>query len=71
MQNIQNKIVARFKVYEKIVQLSDNNLYQLEHCPGKRTKKFRQIKYNEKRKAFYINGQLVTKNRLIQLRIKP
>jgi len=68
MQNIENKIIAKFKIYDKIVQLSDNNLYQLQHCPRKRTKTFRKLKYNEKRNAFYINGQLVNKNRLIKLR---
>jgi site-specific DNA-adenine methylase len=71
MQNIENKIIAKFKIYDKIVQLNDNNLYQLQHCPCKRTKTFRKLKYNEKRNAFYINGQLITKNRLIKLRIKP
>jgi len=68
MQNIENKITARFKIYENIVCLNDGMLYQLSHCPAKRTKIFRKLRYNEKRKAYYINGQLVTKNRLITLR---
>ena len=68
MQNIENKITARFKIYENIVCLNDGFLYQLEHCPRKRTKTFRKLTYNEKRKAYYINGQLVTKTRLTTLR---
>jgi len=68
MQSIENKITTIFKIYENIVCLSDGFLYQLEHCPKKRTKVFRKLTYNEKRKAYYINGQLVTKNRLTTLR---
>jgi hypothetical protein len=68
MQNIENKIVVRFKVYH-IVCLNDGLLYQLEHCPSKRTKVFRKLTYNEKRNAYYINGQLVTRKRLNLLKI--
>jgi len=68
MQNIENKITTRFKIYENIVCLNNGFLYQLEHCPRKRTKTFRKLTYNEKRKAYYINSQLVTKNRLTTLR---
>ena len=74
MQNIKNKIlnkvVMRFKIYENIVCLNDGLLYQLEHCPAKRTKLFRKLTYNEKRNAYYINGQLVTRKRLNNLAIK-
>lgn len=70
MQNIENKIIIRFKIYNNIVCLNDGLLYQLEHCPKKRTKVFRKLTYNEKRKSYYINGQLVTKKRLIKLKIK-
>lgn len=70
MQSIENKITARFKIYDHIVCLNDGFLYQLEHCPKKRTKSFRKLRYNEKRKAYYINGQLVSKNRLIKLKVK-
>ena len=74
MQNIKNKIlnkvVMRFKIYENIVCLNDGLLYQLEHCPDKRTKLFRKLTYNEKRNAYYINGQLVTRKRLNNLAIK-
>ena len=52
MQNIKNKIVIRFKIYENIVCLNDGLLYQLEHCPSKRTKVFRKLTYNEKRNAY-------------------
>jgi DNA repair ATPase RecN len=69
MQLPKNKTVtATFKIYENIVCLNDGFLYQLEHCPLKRTKTFRKLTYNEKRKAYYINGQLVTKTRLTTLR---
>ena len=70
MQNIKNKIVIRFKIYENIVCLNDGLLYQLEHCPSKRTKVFRKLTYNEKRNAYYINGGLVTRKRLNNLAIK-
>lgn len=49
---------------------NDGFLYQLEHCSKKRTKVFRKLTYNEKRSAYYINGQLVSKNRLKKLAIK-
>ena len=70
MQNIENKIIIRFKIYNNIICLNDGLLYQLEHCPKKRTKVFRKLTYNAKRKSYYINGQLVTKKRLIKLKIK-
>lgn len=70
MQSIENKITTRFKIYDHIVCLNDGLLYQLEHCPGKRTKVFRKLTYNEKRKAYYINGQLVTQKRLKKLAVK-
>ena len=69
MQNIENKIIIRFKIYNNIVCLNDGFLYQLAHCPKKRTKVFRKLTYNEKRQSYYINGQLVTKKRLIKLKI--
>ena len=70
MQSIEKQITATFKIYDKIVLLDDGLLYQLQHCPRKRTKVFRKLTFNEKRKAYYINGTLVTKKRLIKLIIK-
>lgn len=67
MQNIKNKIVMRFKIYQNIVCLNDELLYQLEHCPKKRTKIFRKLTYKKKRNAWYINSQLVTRTRLLKL----
>lgn len=64
------EIQFRFKIYDNIVCLHYGLLYQLEHCPRKRTKVFRKLTYNEKRKAYYINGQLVTRKRLEKLLIK-
>lgn len=68
MQNIENKIVAKFNIYENIVCLNDGLLYQLAHCPAKRTKIFRKLTYNEKRNGWYINGQLVSRKRLEKLK---
>lgn len=71
MQLPKNKIITnKFKIYDYIVCLNDGFLYQLEHCPKKRTKVFRKLTYNEKRNSYYINGQLVSKNRLKKLAIK-
>lgn len=68
MQNIENKITAKFKLYPYIVCLNDGFLYQLEHCPKKRTKTFRKLTYNDNRKGYYINGKLVSKKRLKELK---
>jgi len=57
-----------FKLYPHIVCLHNGLLYQLEHCPKKRTKVFRKLTYNEKRNSYYINGQLVTRIRLEKLK---
>lgn len=62
-------VIHTFKIYPYIVCLSDGLLYQLEHCPSKRTKVFRKLTYNEKRNAYYINGVLVTKKRLNKLKL--
>lgn len=66
---INYEIQFTFKLYPNIVCLHDGFLYQLAHCTGKRTKVFRKLTYNEKRKAYYINGGLVTKKRLNNLKI--
>jgi len=68
MQITENQIQFRFKLYNNIVCFHDGLLYQLEHCPRKRTKIFRKLTYNEKRNAYYINGQLVTRKRLEKLK---
>jgi DNA repair ATPase RecN len=74
MQTIESKAIKkvfmRFKIYENIVCLNDGLLYQLQHCPSKRTKVFRKLTYNEKRNAYYINGQLVTRKRLENLAVQ-
>jgi DNA repair ATPase RecN len=70
MQNIKNKIVIRFKIYENIVCLNDGLLYQLQHNGKIRTKIFRKLTYNEKRDSYYINGQLVTRKRLNNLAVE-
>lgn len=70
MQLIEKQITATFRIYDKIVLLNDGFLYQLQHCPRKRTKVFRKLTFNEKRKAYYINGSLVTKKRLKNLIVR-
>lgn len=70
MQVSENQIQFRFKIYDNIVCLNDGLLYQLAHCTRKRTKVFRKLTYNVKRNAYYINGGLVSKNRLEKLK-KP
>jgi len=68
MQISENQIQFRFKFYPYIICKYDGLLYQISHCPRKRTKVFRKLTYNEKRNAYYINGQLVTRKRLEKLR---
>jgi len=69
MQLSENQVQFRFKIYDKIVCLNDGFLYQLAHCPRKRTKVFKKLSFNSKRNAFYINGQLVTRKRLEKLKL--
>lgn len=69
MTNYQ--IQYKFKLFQNIVCLHDGLLYQLEHCPKKRTKAFRKLTYNEKRNAYYINSQMVARKRLDKLKFKP
>ncbi len=59
------KITARFKFYPYIVCGEDRNLYQLPHFRGKRTLNFRKIKYNKERNGYSINGNWVSRNRMI------
>jgi len=68
IKKIENQIQFTFKLYPNIVCLRNGLLYQLEHCPKKRTKVFRKLTYNEKRNAYYINGGLVTRKRLEKLK---
>lgn len=68
MQLAENQIQFRFKLYQNIVCLHDGLLYQLTHCPNKRTKVFKKLTYNKKRNAYYINGSLVTRKRLEKLK---
>ena len=69
MQLLEKHILYRFKIYENIICKTDGFLYQLEHCPKKRTKVFRKLTYNAKRESYYINGQLVAKTRLNKLKL--
>ena len=71
MQISENQIQFRFKLYPYIICKYDGLLYQLDHCHGKRTKIFRKLTFNEKRKSYYINGQLVTKKKLEKLKSQP
>jgi DNA repair ATPase RecN len=68
MQTTNYQIQYYCKLYPNIVCLHNDFLYQLEHCPKKRTKVFRKLTYNKKRNAYYINGVLVTRKRLEKLK---
>ena len=68
MQLLEKHILYKFKIYVNIICKTDGLLYQLEHCPNKRTKVYRQLTYNQKRDSFYINGGLVTRKRLEKLK---
>jgi hypothetical protein len=67
---MQLTITQTFKFFPYIVCMNDGMLYQFQHCPGKRTKDFRKVTFNHKRKAYYINGQLVSRIKLERLAIK-
>jgi uncharacterized C2H2 Zn-finger protein len=57
-------VKARFKFYPYIICNDKEELWQLPHCTGKRTKEYRKIKYVAKRKAYIINGAYVSKKRM-------
>lgn len=59
-------IKARFKIYDHIVCNDKKELWELGNC-RKRTKNLRKLTYNEKRKAYRINSQWVSKKRLYKL----
>ena len=58
---------ARFKLYEYIICNDKRELWQLEFCKNNRTQYLHQLTYNDKRKAYRINSQWVTKKRLKKL----
>jgi len=61
-------VKARFKIYKHIICNDKKELWELENCK-KRTKYLRKITYNDKRKAYRINSQWVSKKRLYKLMI--
>lgn len=61
-----HKITGRFKFYKYLVVIN-KDIYQMPHCPHKRTKVFRKLKYYPKRDAYNYNGQYLTKKRLLKL----
>jgi len=71
MQKANYQVQYKFKLFENIVCLHDGLLYQLAHCPKKRTKPFRKLTFNKKRNAYYINSGLVTVARLHSLKHIP
>jgi len=62
-------ILHRFKKFPFVVCATDGLLYQLENCPRKRTIPFKKLTYNEKRDAYRINSQWVTRKQLQKLKI--
>lgn len=62
-------IKSRFKIYDNIVCCDNKKLYQLEHFKNKRVYPFKEVIYNDKRKAYRINSQWVSKKRLYKLMI--
>ena len=69
MQLIENQIQSKFRCYPFLVTLKDGFLYQLENCPRKRTRVFRKLTYNQKRDSWYFSGQLISRKRLLKLKI--
>ena len=69
--NLQIKLIYKFKLFPYIVCDSKGILYQLEHCPKKRTKPLRKLTYNKERDAYRINSVWVTRSRLDNLKIIP
>jgi hypothetical protein len=67
--NLQIKILYRFKIFQHIVCDTKGMLYQLEHCSKKRTKQLRKLTYNNNRDAYRINSVWVTRKRLENLKI--
>lgn len=59
-------VKERFKFYPYIICNDKRELWQLPHCLGKRTKEYRKIKYNPKRRAYSINGAWVSEKRMKQ-----
>ena len=62
-------VKARFAKYEYVICNDKRELWQLEHFKNRRTCLLKKLTYNEKRKAYRINSQWVTKKRLRQFMI--
>lgn len=62
-------VKARFKIYKHIICNDKRELWELENSK-KRTKYLHKLTYNEKRKAYRINSQWVSKKRLEKLIIR-
>ena len=60
-------IKHRFKLYPYIICDDNKTLWQIEHFKNKRTYPQKRLAYNDKRKAFRINSQWVSRKRLIKL----
>ena len=61
------EIKGIFKFYPYLVCGVDRKIYQLTHFKRRRTVYFREVKYNEKRNGYQINGSWVSKNRLLNI----
>ena len=60
-------VKARFNIYKHIICNDKRELWQLEYSNNNRTKYLRKLTYNDKRKAYRINSQWVSKKRLHKL----
>ena len=62
-------IKYRFKLYPNIVCDDNKTLWQLDHFKNNRTYPKKKLVYNPIRKAFRINSQWVSRNRLLKFKI--
>lgn len=63
-------VKARFKIYENVICNDKKELWQLSHSKQKRTCALKKLTYNDKRKAYRINSQWISKVRLYKFMIR-
>lgn len=69
LNNFQINIQYRFKLYPNVIVDDKKNLVQLQYfnLRTKRTVSLKILKYDEKRKAYRIESNWVSKKRLLKL----
>lgn len=70
INEIAINVFCSFKIYNHVICDDKKQLWQLETCPRKRTIPLRKLTFNNNRKAYRINGNWVSKDRLLKLRIE-